>query len=278
MINSLISIIVPCYNQAEFLEESLTSVLQQTYTTWECIIVNDGSPDNTAEVANRWLLIDKRFRYVYQENGGLSKARNKGIAHAEGEFLLPLDADDMISPDYVELALREFARDNFLTVVYSKANLFGTVSGEWLIEDFTIRKLAEKNIIFCSAVYKKKDWERVGGYDENMTFGYEDWELWIAILKGGGKVKRIDRVGFFYRIRQNSLVHQLDEEKIDKIHSYLSVKHADFFVEQFGSFHSLYERNIKIQKHFNYKLRSEKFALDLFLKRFFGVTFFGKID
>ena len=94
--NVLVSIIVPCYNQAHFLNESLDSVINQSYPNWECIIVNDGSPDNTEEIAKKWCKNDKRFQYLEKENGGLSSARNAGIKISKGEFILPLDADDIL--------------------------------------------------------------------------------------------------------------------------------------------------------------------------------------
>ncbi len=94
--NPLISVIVPCYLQAEYLDECLQSVYDQTYSNWECIIVNDGSLDNTEEIAKRWLEKDNRFRYIYKENGGLSSARNAGIREAKGEWIQFLDSDDMI--------------------------------------------------------------------------------------------------------------------------------------------------------------------------------------
>ncbi|HEU4496898.1 MAG TPA: glycosyltransferase family 2 protein, partial [Flavobacterium sp.] len=96
------SIIVPCFNQSQYLGEALQSVSEQTYTDWECIIVNDGSPDDTEEVSKEWCEKDARFKYLYKENGGLSSARNAGIAVAGGEYILPLDADDKIAPEYAE--------------------------------------------------------------------------------------------------------------------------------------------------------------------------------
>ena len=125
MNNPIISIIVPCYNQAQFLSEALQSLLEQTYTNWECIIVNDGSPDHTEEVAQEWLKKDERFKYIKKENGGLSSARNAGIEIAKGDFILPLDADDKISQDYILLGLKEFEKDSHLKVVYCKAEKFG---------------------------------------------------------------------------------------------------------------------------------------------------------
>ncbi len=94
----LVSIVVPCYNQAHFLDETLQSVLDQSYSNWECIIVNDGSPDNTEDIAKQWCNKDYRFTYLYKENGGLCSARNAGISISKGEFILPLDSDDIIAP------------------------------------------------------------------------------------------------------------------------------------------------------------------------------------
>ena len=119
-----VSIIVPCYNQAQYLDECLQSVLEQTYPHWECIIINDGSPDNTEKVAQEWVVKDTRFKYIYKENGGLSSARNAGIEIADGEFILPLDADDKISAHYLKLAVKEFEKDTYLKVVYCKAEKF----------------------------------------------------------------------------------------------------------------------------------------------------------
>ena len=98
----LISVIVPCYNQAQYLDECLQSVLDQTYQDWECIIVNDGSPDNTEEVAKKWLAKDSRFKYLYKDNGGLSSARNAGIKESKGEYVLLLNPDTLVQKDTFE--------------------------------------------------------------------------------------------------------------------------------------------------------------------------------
>ena len=104
----LISIIVPCYNKAVYLTDALDSVLNQTYLNWECIIIDDGSPDATASIAKEYLNKDKRFKYYYQDNQGVSLARNNGIKRSSGKFILPLDADDIIEPTYIEKALKHF--------------------------------------------------------------------------------------------------------------------------------------------------------------------------
>jgi glycosyltransferase involved in cell wall biosynthesis len=274
--NDLVSIIVPCYNQAQYLEECLQSVVDQTYVNWECIIVNDGSPDYTEEVAKKWESKDSRFVYLKKENGGLSSARNAGIAIAQGEFVLPLDADDKIGANYVALAVQTFQNDDFLKVVYCKAEKFGDENGLWTLPPFSIYDLCRLNMIFCSALYRREDWKRVGGYDVNMIYGLEDWEFWIAILKNGGGVKCLDEVGFYYRIRANSMVRKIDVNKNKYLLDYISIKHADFYIKQMGSFNELQANLNQIKHDFNNNLKSEKYIIDLFCETFFKFNFFGK--
>lgn len=275
---SKVSIIVPCYNQAQYLDEALQSVLVQTYQEWECIIVDDGSPDNTEEIAKKWLEKDSRFKYLYKENGGLSNARNSGIDIANGEFILPLDADDQIGNDYLELAIDEFQKDASLKVVYCKAEKFGEESGVWDLKPFSVKDLALQNMIFCSSVFKKEDWTKVSGYDANMIYGLEDWEFWIAILKKGGGVKQLDKIGFYYRMKHDSMIQVLNYEKKKKLHEYISIKHADFYVAQFGSFIQLNDKLEKVKFDYEHRFKNKKFIIDVFCKTFFGFSFFGKFN
>lgn len=270
-----VSIIVPCYNQAQYLNEALDSVYNQTYQDWECVIVNDGSPDDTEEVAKAWLEMDVRFKYIYKANGGLSSARNAGIAIAQGEFILPLDADDKISQDYIKLAIKAFQEDDSLKVVYSKVKKFGCEIGLWQLPVFSLYNLTKNNMIFCSAFFKKRDWELVGGYDINMVYGWEDWEFWIAILKNGGNVKQLDNVGFYYRIKEKSMLKELNFEKKKYLLEYMSIKHTAFFIGQLGSFNHLNGELENLKNEYECKLKSEKFVIDLFFKTFFGTSFFG---
>lgn len=264
-----ISVIVPCYNQAQYLDDALYSVLSQTYHDWECVIVDDGSPDNTEAVATKWTEKDSRFKYVFKENGGLCSARNYGIERATGEFILPLDADDKIAANYVALTLDSFQEDASLTVVYCRAEKFGDEEGLWLLPPFSLFNLAQNNMIFCSAIFRKLDWELVRGYDEKMIYGLEDWDFWIAILKNGGGVKCLDKVGFYYRIKFDSMVKGVNSEKRKYLLEYLSIKHADFFVEQYGSLIHLYRENRELKKFYtkitsNFFYKMYKFPVNIF--------------
>lgn len=275
MSSVIVSVIVPCYKQAQYLDECLESVFNQTYQNWECIIVNDGSPDHTEEVAKKWIEKDSRFQYVYKENGGLSSARNAGIKIAKGEYILPLDADDKIASNYCGLAIQEFINDTDLKLVYCLAEKFGDEQGLWQLPEFSLSLLASDNMIFCSAFFKKSDWEYIGGYDLNMIYGLEDWEFWIHLLKNEGKTKRLEEICFFYRIKKSSMIKKMDFTQGIFLKRYISVKHADFFVREFGSFHELNQKILKNDSDFLIKIKSKKFLIDALLHRFFGLTFFG---
>ena len=208
----LVSIVVPCYKQAEYLAETLDSVLAQTYQNWECIIVNDGSPDNTEEIANGYIAKDNRFKYVWKENGGLSSARHSGILNSEGEFVLPLDADDLIAPTYLEKAMDHFYRFPETKLVYCKADKFGKENGYWDLEAYDYEKFIWNNCIFCTAMFRRADYDQTHGYNVNMIHGYEDWDFWLSLLKKEDLVYRIGEVLFHYRTKERSMLTELSKK------------------------------------------------------------------
>ncbi|WP_417427763.1 glycosyltransferase family 2 protein [Halpernia sp.] len=271
MQSPLISVVVPCYNQAQYLDECLQSVLDQTFTDWECIIVNDGSPDNTEEIAQKWSEKDSRFKYLYKENGGLSSARNAGIESAKGEWILPLDCDDKISNDYLEIASREFSKN--YTIIYCEAEYFGEKSGKIPLGNYDFNKILLKNMIFCTAFFRKKNWVKVGGYDEKMIYGYEDWEFWIAILKDDIKneVFKIMKTCFFYRIKENSMLLSLNGRKSKLMIDYISSKHNNLFIETFGNYIQILKINDNLERQLSYYHKSKLHRLiDKFLKFYYG--------
>jgi Glycosyltransferases involved in cell wall biogenesis len=231
MISPLVSIIVPCYNQAQYLPETLDSVLSQTYPNWECIIVNDGSPDNTEEIAKKYCNRDSRFKSVYKENGGLSSARNVGIKVSSGEFILPLDSDDLISSVYLEKAVEQFQKFPETKLVYCRAYKFGKVSGEWNLPPYCFVNLLFGNMIFCSAFYRKNDYYKTNGYNEELKYGYEDWDFWISLLDKLDSVYVIPEFYFFYRIRENSMLNTMTDEMIYSAKSEIYFNHIDKYKE-----------------------------------------------
>ncbi len=227
-----ISIIVPCYNQAQYLPETLQTVLDQNYQYWECIIVNDGSPDNTEEIALEWCERDTRFKYLKKENGGLSDARNYGIRHSVGKYILPLDSDDKISQDYMLEAIDVLEKDPSIKLVFCRAKLFGVDNDEWDLLPYTYDNLLfVRNCIYCSAIYKRSDYDQTVGYNKNMIYGWEDYDFWLSLLKREDKVVKLDKFHFFYRTKNVSMRTLINEEKEHYLRLQIFKNHMDIYLE-----------------------------------------------
>ncbi len=199
-----ISIIVPCYNHEQYLSETLQSVLDQEYQNWECIIVDDGSSDNTRNVCLNFCKRSLKFHYFYQDNSGPAKARNVGIAKSCGEYILPLDGDDRISADYLSEAVSVFLENEDVKLIYCRAEFFGANSGEWILPEYSYKNMLCANMIFCTGLFSRKDFDRTKGYDEEMKDGLEDWDFWLSFLDQSSLVYRLPKIHFYYRIRKGS--------------------------------------------------------------------------
>lgn len=237
-----ISVIIPCYNQANFLPETLDSVLAQSYQNWECIIVNDGSSDNTEQIAQQYCKKDNRFKYILKANGGLSSARNVGVRSSQGVYILPLDSDDKIASWYIEKCIYILESNQNVKVCYSKQKLFGKKQAVMDFPPYTLDLLLCRNFIFCSGVYRRVDYDKTEGYRENMKFGFEDWDFWLQLLGQGGEVHKIDDIGFFYRIRSVSMATKLNSsEKGSLMRHQIWENHKDLYATHFVDPKECYE-------------------------------------
>ncbi|GAA4883838.1 glycosyltransferase [Flaviramulus aquimarinus] len=264
--DELVSIIVPCYNQAKFLEETLQSVMDQTYTNWECIIVNDGSTDNTEAVSLRWCKLDERFKYLSKANGGPSTARNEAIKISKGNFILPLDADDYISKNYLNKLLPELQNNKSLGIISCYTKFFSDdinkATYELKPKGTNWKNLLYVNQLIVTSLYRKECWQEVGGYDEAMKEGFEDWEFWIAVTKRGWNYKVMDSFLFFYRKAKISRQTDAIKHHFENSKTYIFTKHKELYVEDFDNFIKvlLYDikthrtETMKIKNSFEYKL------------------------
>jgi glycosyltransferase involved in cell wall biosynthesis len=227
----LISVIVPCFNQGVYLKETILSALASTYRPIEILLINDGSTDNSLELAQELETQHPEVRVLDQANGGVTKARNTGIAAALGEYILPVDGDDLIAATYIEQGLSILSSRPEVKVVYCQAEKFTeTTRKPWKLKPFSLQQLAKDNMIFVSALFRKADAVAVGGFSEDMQLGREDWEFWIKLLKNGGEVVQLPLVGFFYRLTLNSKRKKTGGTAFKKARiAYLNAKHADFF-------------------------------------------------
>lgn len=269
MNNPLVSIIIPCYNTEEFLDETLNSVLNQTYLNWEAIIVNDGSPDNTKEVVAKWLVKDSRFQYFEKENGGLASSRILGINKSNGKYIFPLDSDDYIHNTFVKKAVLKLESDSKIEVVYSQVINFGEKNGLFKLQDYSLEYLLLKNCIVASAFFRKETYDKVGGYCKDLKF-LEDWDLWISLLKNGGKVFRIEEPLFFYRTRKsgsliNNIFNDLDSYK--KHHDIIFKRHLDAFLKHKGNPFLIERERLELLKNQERMQRNIIYKTYLFIKK-----------
>jgi len=233
----LVSIIIPCCNDGKYLDEAVTSALRQTHAALEIIIVDDGSRDPyTVRLLQTYQR--PRTRVFHTPNRGPAAARNFAIRRAAGKYLLPLDADDRIAPSYVARAVACLERDPRLGIVYCRARRFGDQRGEWRLPEYSLGRMLMDNMIFSTALFRKKTWERVGGYNPNMVYGLEDYDLWLSILeKEKCRVHRINQILFYYRSRRDSRTAKLKAEGLEQaMFRQLFRNHRQFYLRHLEAY------------------------------------------
>lgn len=202
-----VSIIVPCYNQSQYLSDALTSVLNQTYQNWECLIINDGSTDETEQIAKEWIKTNDRFKYIYKINGGLASARNRGLLESHGDFIQFLDADDFLEENKLKFSMEE---NNTIEseIVITNFKYLNDNSKETTSPNFqlSVDFMDHQNILmlwpsinipvhcglFSSDLFK--DFL----FPEELK-AWEDWIMWIKVLEKKPKISFINKPLALYR-------------------------------------------------------------------------------
>ena len=198
-----VSVVIPCYNLGAYLDEAVSSVLAQTFDDFEILVVNDGSTDpETCRILAEYSR--PKTQVIHTENMGVSAARNRGIHDAQGEYILPLDADDRIMPDYLRLAVENLDKFPKVGIVYGAAEYFGEVVGSMTLPDYSPSAILWENSIFSSAVFRKDDWVRAGKYRPAMLNGWEDWDFWLSLVELGVEVVQLPELVLQYRVRPDS--------------------------------------------------------------------------
>ena len=219
-----VSIVIPCYNLGAYLPETLESVRRQTRGDWEAIVVNDGSTDDTAdrvkEAFRRYG--DPRFRYLEQPNRGLPAARNAGIERARGRYILPLDADDLLEPTFLEQTVEVLEAFPEFGIVYTHLRAFGSEQWEAACPPWHPCRLLVQNRLPYASLYRREVWESTGGYDPAMREGYEDWDFWVTAAERGWRATCVPRPLFLYRRRPGSMLsraYRSHDRLVARIHA-----------------------------------------------------------
>lgn len=208
-----VAVIVPAYGVAHLLGDALDSLRAQTMQDWECVVVDDGAPDDVAGAVAPFLA-DDRIRFLQTGNGGVSKARNRAIAETTAPLIALLDGDDMLRPDYLETMTAAIEGDQEARIVTCNARIFGAVPEErecfagkqgtgdgkrGSLSDVLDRSFG----VYIGSTFRRADFDAVGGFDTSMTHA-EDFDLWVRLVLLGGHALYVDRVLADYRVRGNS--------------------------------------------------------------------------
>lgn len=198
--NIPVSVVIPFFNNENTITETLTSISNQTYKNLETIIVDSGS--SAASLARLQQILksfpELEVRLISEGKKNNKPRRNIAVKKARGDYIVPLDADDLLAAAYVEKSLKEFENTDALDVVYSETIVFGFINELWVTRDFSYSGIFNRNQLSVTAMIKKESLLEAGGYRENLP-GYEDWDLWIRFAKMGKTFKRIPEPLFFYR-------------------------------------------------------------------------------
>src|SRR5579862_8383696 len=205
MPDDLISIVIPAYNPAAFLLEAIASASTQTHPNIEIVVVNDGTDEaeGLAVLEQASALVTT---YIEQPNRGLGAARNAGFRASHGEYVVPLDADDLLQPTYAAECLLAL-RDSDAAFAYSDFQVFGTKTYQEQPGGYNLYRLLDRNYLTYAALIRKQDWTNSGPYDESLKcFGYEDWEFWLRLGAAGRYGRYVPKSLFRYRKHGTSLI------------------------------------------------------------------------
>ena len=213
---ALISIIVPIYNVEKYLRQCLDSIQDQTYQNFECLLINDGSSDNSADICREYVSKDSRFRYIEKENGGVSFARNLGIEHSKGEYITFIDSDDWVDSDYLEVLYTALIDEN-ADISVSTYKRFHMADNCWYVHSFqrgyekrvfTNQELIDEFIdldtfdysyrYVCGKLVRKCLLDKIA-FNEMTTLG-EDMEFWLKLYLISNKVVFVNRDSYIYRL------------------------------------------------------------------------------
>lgn len=224
-----VTVIIPCHDLGAYLDEAVDSVLAQTFQDFDVIVVDDGSTD----AATTRLLADyrrPRTRVVRQAHRGLPAARNRGLRETAAPYICALDADDRLAPTCLERSVAVLDQDPSLAFASHWVRTFGDETNEWRPERCDLAAVLDMNTINGAALVRREVLVAVGGWDEAMREGCEDWDLWLRVLERGYRGTIIPEVLFYYRRRAGSMSRVMMAGDVQLgVFGYILAKHRESY-------------------------------------------------
>ena len=290
----LVSIIIPCYNQAKFLKETLESVYMQTYTNWECLIVDDGSIDDSAKIISIYTNKDPRFIFIYKQNGGVSSARNLGIEKANGKYLQFLDADDLLNTNKIETSINallssgnedlKMVISNFEMISHDSKKVYPPFcvldKNHFSVKGFLTEWNDSFSIQMQCGFFENSLFDTIR-FSENLS-AQEDWLVWVQLFKKNDNFIFIDKSLAYYRMNPESrmMTIGIDDNQLKVIQCFKEIlTYEEFYFLSSNLIKRYYFSDIKYRSRLNEVKKSNSFFTGLFVKKFFkiiGLLKFGK--
>jgi glycosyltransferase involved in cell wall biosynthesis len=232
--NHLVSFIVPYFNAGETIQETIDSIFNQSYPHFDVWIINDGSTDQFSIEKLKNFEGNEKIHILHQENAGPCVARNKAIKLSKAEFIIPLDADDLVENHTVSDAISISTLDKTIGVVYGNLRFFGKENEINIQEEFNIQKQLLWNQIAVCCLIRRGVFDDVGLYDEYLSkIGLEDWEFWIRVGCSNWKFEKMESVHFHIRITSSSRTFEVANQNLITIKEYVYKKHADILRKEY---------------------------------------------
>lgn len=227
-----VSVIIPVYNDGKYLKDALHSVLSQTYQDFEIVLVDDGSTDRvTIKMLKN--IHQHNIRVFFNKHAGVSLTRNFAIAEASGEYILPLDADDLLGEAFLKKAVAVLDENPGVKVICGNEQLFGKRKGLRKLPEYSIEMLLGQNVLPTTSLFRKSDFLQTPGFNANMKESFEDWDFWLSLLESGGEVRRIDVVARYYRVRNGSRNFSLNEKNLKSLRRQIYENHKQLYAKYF---------------------------------------------
>jgi glycosyltransferase involved in cell wall biosynthesis len=221
--NAIVSVVITCYNQEKFISEAIESVLSQTYLSWQCLLVDDGSTDGSSVICQQYAAKDKRIEYIYQSNQGVSAARNKGFLHSKGKYIQFLDGDDFLRPEKLKVQVQFMQENAAVAVTYTNHQHYWQSTGS--LAQYQFEVLAGQpleqllsgydrgvSIPIHSALLRRDIW--VGDelpFPKEYTHRYEDWVFWVLIALKQARFHFLNQNLAVYRMHEQNFVSRPEE-------------------------------------------------------------------
>lgn len=225
----MISIVMPVYNMpAVYIHEAILSVMSQTYSDWELLLVNDGSTDNTLAIIQEYQkATPDKITIISKKNGGVSSAQNRGIKCAIGEYILILSSDDKIDSTFLEKMLTILQENPDVDISGSDTQVFDASNETYYTQPLNLELQVRNNQMNYCSLLRREVFDKVGLFDENMR-GYEDWEFWIRCAKAGLKSIKLPEFIFSYRNKTGGgLLTDCVTQHHEELLNYLRSKHSE---------------------------------------------------